>query len=181
LSNEEIYYQDLASFPNMIQLLTKGEKSRIVTRENMWDELTHRLKKKIDVGLMPDMYPIVLAFTGYKEYSLDGFNRMAVGRGIPFVEKHFDMSYSSVQSFENALEDSDIFTTEADLNKVLTNFALLSHEAQEKISYNKSFINMIEQRINTNYKNPQEVMKINEKYFQRFPILIDYLFEGEEY
>lgn len=189
LSNETIYYQDLVYFPeNTIQLVLRGDKSKIVTRENIWNDLGRNLKSKgDDITILPDYYPILLSIIGYKEYGVDSYNKLAVGRGIKFLEKYFieeqnDSVFSactSMEGYKDFLNDLKIPKDAKDI--IYRNYRLLSHQNQELLAYRKSDIRMMKDRVDTTYYSPKEVKSINEKYFQMFPILIDYLYEGEEY
>lgn len=186
ISNEEIYYQDFAHNHNLIQLLIKGEKSRIVTRENMWDEVVSGVKKKPDIHLLPELYPVVLACTGYNSYNVEKVNRMGVARAIPFITKELldtgaihNIDYSSIEVFSEAINKSGI--KEDYKQKIIDNFKLLSHSALGGVAYTQKNVENIRLQTMVEKIDPRSVNYINEKYFEHYPILIEYVFEGEEY
>lgn len=186
ISNEEIYFQDFVHNPKLLQLLIKGDKSRIITQENMWDEVIKDLKKKPDIHLFPELYPVVLACTGYNGYDIEKVNRMGVARGIPFITKELldegyinNIDYSSIEVFKESIEKSGI--KEDYKQKIIHNFSLLSHSALGGLAYTRKDVENIKLQTLIERIDPKAVTYINEKYFEKFPILIDYLYEGENY
>lgn len=186
VSNEEIFFQDFAHNDKLIQLMVKGEKSKIATKENMWDILTESLKKKPEIHLFPELYPLVLACTGYNSYGIEKVNKMGIARGIPFITKNLldkdyisNIDYSSIEIFEKDINSSDI--KEEYKEKIIENFKLLSHSATAGLAYTAKDVENIRLQTMIDRIDVKAVKYINEKYFERFPILLNYCFEGEDY
>lgn len=186
VSNEEIYFQDFAHNEKLIQLLVKGDKSRIVTKENMWDEIVSGVKNKPDISLFPELYPVVLACTGYNGYDVPKVNRMGVARAIPFITKELldkgyinNIDYSSIEIFEESINNSSI--KEEYKERIIENFKLLSHSAVGGLAYTKRDVDSIRLQCSVDRIDPKSITYINERYFTNYPILMDYVFEGEQY
>lgn len=186
VSNEEIFFQDFAHNDKLMQLLVKGEKSKMVTKENMWEVLTSSLKNKPEIHLLPELYPVLLACTGYSSYGVEKVNKMGIARGIPFITKNLldtgyinNIDYSSIEVFEKSINESNIKEEYKEL--IIRNFKLLSHSALGGVAYSARDVENIKRQTMIDRIDPKSVMYINEKYFEKFPLIIDFIFEGEDY
>jgi hypothetical protein len=183
LSNEEIYFQDLCNFENCMQLLLKGEKSRIVTRENLWDEIILSTKKKdMEISMIPEMYTLLLSIIGYKLFSLPKIKNYGVIKGLNLLQNLIDKGVLSEIDYDERTLMSDLSTkcelTQDEIDIIVKNFKILNHS-----NYNTfgDYIQKILIQSRIERINKDVIQKINEKYFSHFPILMEYLFDGESY
>lgn len=188
LSNDDIYFQDIAKDTTgyFMQLMMKGNKSHIVNNLNIFDTLTKGLKNEPEYDFSTDLYSVVLSFMGNSKYNIDKVNGMGIGRALPFVNKNLflksyihDMVYTSLKTFTEAIENSDI--KEEFKEKVIHNFKLLSHDVMDNIAYSKSDILKIKMDCSKELVDAKAVRRNNERYFNTNPVLVDFCFEGENY
>lgn len=174
ISNEEIFFQDLNHDDKTIILQIKGDNSRVVTKYNMMDIMLSKSKTKKETFLEPELYTVVKALTGYKNYNIESYKKMANVKAINHIENM--IKNNKMSNVEYNLESmKEIFKDKT----IIDNFRILN---------NKNIINNLNDLDYTNLStqivdrvDPKTIRFINDKYFTRFPILLEYLFEGESY
>lgn len=177
ISNEKIHYQDLLLNDKVLQLELRGkEKSRFVASEDIISVLMEKSKKEYDFAILPDMYSLILSLTGYKDYSVNSVKKMGNVKALQFIQKALDNNeltntmYASLESV-SSLEDK------IDINQLHQNMQLLNNSIYK--FNNKDLINIEMQMIDR--IDAKSVRYVNDKYFTRYPILLEYVFEGEQY
>lgn len=181
ISNDQIQYQNLIYNDKTIILELRGEKSRIVSSENVFEILLEKSKKDYnDLSIFPDLIPVINGFSGNSQYNINGYKNMGIIRAMTFVQKCLDENVLGNYEYLDLDELKSTLKTKLkddELDKFLDNFKMLSHYYIDScniydIVLEKQLIDRIDAR---------SVRYINEKYFNKYPILIDFCFEGEEY
>jgi hypothetical protein len=181
ISNEKIHYQDLLLGDNVMQLELRGkEKSRIITAQDIVPQLLSKSKKNIDdFTILPDLYSLALPLMGYKNYDVEGVKGMGAVKSLNFIQKHLDNNtlsntlYSNLESLkviEGQFKDNGYSVLER--NMQLLNNRMYEYKSKDLIGIEMQIVEKID---------GNSVRKVNEKYFERHPILIDFVFEGEFY
>lgn len=180
ISNDSIFYQDLLD-DNTIQLELRSDKTRIVTSENMFEILLEKTKKDISsYSLLPDCITILQALSSFKDYDIKGVKNMGYARAFDFVQKALDnnlisnIEYSSPDTLANSL--SSLLNDEEKLI-LKNNMSLINHNY---LNICNNYTDVINCQL-TERKDAEGVKKVNNTYFEKFPILLDFCFEGEEY
>lgn len=182
ISNDEIFYQDLIINDCTLQLELRGDKTRFVTSENLYETLLEKTKKDpSQLTILPEMITLIQGLSSFKDYDIKGVKNMGNARAINFVQNALN---------KNVI--SNIEYTDPDVLKSLMIKDLLNGEEYQLLCLNMNQVNhrLINSKNNydiiidsqlTDRVDPDGVKKVNNKYFERCPILIDYCFEGEEY
>lgn len=186
ISNDDIFYQDFKEDNYLMQLLIKGDKSRIISYENMYADLTKDLKKQIDVPFSNDLHTVLLSIIGNVKYNIPKINGMGIGRGIPYLDKQLlttgilnDVEYTSSSVFEEAINKSNIKDEHKQI--ITRNFKIISHASMDNLAYTQKDLYNIENQCHIEKVDSVYVKKSNDKYFGNYPILLDFCFEGETY
>lgn len=178
VSNEKIMFQDLLLNDNTIQLDIRGEKSRIITTDNTYDVLLEKTKKSsMDYTIIPDLLNVIQSLSGYKKYNIKGIKNMSYGRSMNFIQKNLDNGLINNIQYSDPNILKSIFDNDEDFLKFYENFKLIDHNTilnsnRYDLVVNKQLIDKVDAK---------SVRYINDKYFAKHPILIEYCFEGEEY
>lgn len=186
ISNDELFYQDLLIKDDSFILELRGEKTRIITRENMFDYLLSSTKKSFNdyPNILPEMLNIIIPLISHKNYNIPSIRNMGITRALSFVSKGIDKNFiSTLSEYRNneelwtSLKNSGLKDEEIEKYKI--NYSLVNHKEIIDRNY-KNYENIID--INLIERQDAEGLRItNEKYFSGNPILLDYCFEGEEY
>jgi hypothetical protein len=180
ISNEKIHYQDLLLQDKVIQFELRGkEKSRFVTSEDILDILLEKSKKEYNFSILPDMYPLILGLAGYTDYSIKGVKKMGNVKALQFIQNGIDNNFLKNIEYNNVelLSSLDNVLDGANLEKLRTNLMLLNNNMYK--FNDKDLINIEMQLIDR--VDAKSVRYVCDKYFNRYPILLEYVFEGEQY
>jgi len=182
ISNEKIHYQDLSLNDKILQLELRGkEKSRVVASEDIISIMKAKSKKEYNFSILPEMTPVLNALTGYKNYDIPSVKKTGDIKALTLVQKLIDESRISNIRYDNLdwineLSNEKGFTPEH-LDEVERNFKLLNHTFYPiKTNQVINIQNQLIERIDA-----KAVRYVNDQYFKQYPILIDFVFEGEEY
>ncbi|AMS01304.1 hypothetical protein AR9_g220 [Bacillus phage AR9] len=180
ISNEKIHYQDLNLQDRILQLELRGkEKSRFVASEDIIDILLEKSKKDYYFSILPDMYSLLVSLTGYKDYDISSIKKMGNIKALNFIQKCIDnnilknIEYNNTDLL-NGLRDE---LGEENLKELYKNMQLLNNNLYN--FSNKDIINIESQLFDR--IDAESVKFVNSKYFDRYPILLEYVFEGEKY
>ncbi|PTU25927.1 hypothetical protein DA469_21175, partial [Bacillus subtilis] len=178
--NEKIHYQDLNLQDRILQLELRGkEKSRFVASEDIIDILLEKSKRDYYFSILPDMYSLLVSLTGYKDYDISSIKKMGNIKALNFIQKCIDnnilknIEYNNTDLL-NGLRDE---LGEENLKELYKNMQLLNNNLYN--FSNKDIINIESQLFDR--IDAESVKFVNSKYFDRYPILLEYVFEGEKY
>ena len=182
ISNDKMQYQSLLnSSNNTILLELRSEKSRIIYNGNLIETLIKDSKSKssIDVEFFNNSYlPILYSLSSNKDYNINGIKNMGIIRSIKFLEKNKDNIM--LREIINPTENDFLFLNdfnEVDKNKFINNYKLINFNTIiNKCNYEK---NIITNNLLLNLIDYNGLMQVNDKVFKKFPINLDFLFEGE--
>jgi hypothetical protein len=180
ISNEKIHYQDLLLQDKVLQFELRGkEKSRFVTSEDIINILLEKSKKEYNFSILPDMYSLILGLTGYSNYSIPSIKKMGNIKALNFIQNCIDNGILRNTEYNN-LELLDVLEEilgSENLSKLKDNMLLLNNSMYK--FNDKDLINIEMQLIDR--IDAKSVRYVNDKYFTKYPILLDYVFEGEQY
>jgi hypothetical protein len=181
ISNEKIHYQDLLLNDKVLQLELRGkEKSRFVASEDIIDVLLEKSKKEYFFSILPDMYTMILGLTGYNDYGVSSVKKMGNVKALQFIQKCLDdktlsnMSYNNLESIPKLAEKLNVEGIDSKIaeNMLLLNNSIYKFNSKDLINIEMQLIDRIDAK---------SVRYVNDKYFTRYPILLQYVFEGEQY
>jgi hypothetical protein len=181
ISNEKIHYQDLNLNDKVLQLELRGkEKSRFIASEDILDVMLEKSKKEYFFSILPDMYSLILSLTGYKDYDVAGIKKMGNVKALQFVQKCLDdktlsnMSYNNLESVPKLTEKLNEESVDSKIaqNMLLLNNSIYKFNSKDLINIEMQLVDKIDAK---------SVRYVNDKYFTRYPILLQYVFEGEQY
>lgn len=182
ITDDIVQFQSVLFNPSTIIMTPKGDRSEIITQDNLMEQLTKTNKTHPEHSLINEFYPHILSMAGHKRYSIDGVSRFGNLRTIKFFNDELskgnisNLRYDSMESLTNSLDISESH------KKIMNrNFKLLDI----KTIYNFSTTvgdrtKLIDDRI-FNRIDAKSLRYMNDKYFQVYPLDLEYLMEGEDY
>jgi len=180
LSNDDLLLQSLL-LPNIINIQSRSEKSRILYKDNIISTLLEGSKKTNTTNLLPEYITLINPLMSFKNYNIKGLRNMGGIKAVKFIEKAVENNIINLDS--NPLIDKNsmiqMFKDEEEFNKYLLNFELINNEIIYSTNY--KFYNSLLNILLIDRVNPLEIRKVNEVYFNKEPVLLEYCFEGEEY
>jgi len=180
LSNDKVQYQNLTITDKVIQLENRGENSVIITSENMYEYILKDSKTKTEFSMFPELFPVLVSMVNQKAYDMKGIKNLGYVRGMTFIDQCIDngslknIEYLDIEELENSLRDE---LKPDQLEKFINNFKMFNHH----IVVSENHYDIIVEKQIIDRIDALSVRKINEKYFELAPVLIDYCYEGEEY
>lgn len=177
-SKDQMAYQLAAFHPRTVMYRPKKslreDISWVVTKSNIYDTYRYnelKIAKKIDSSLSPFMFSLYQAFSGLRSRNIPSIKN--ANRSILILEDAVNRSLftngynSNSILYLNSPALDDLF--EGKLQEIRTRVAAIDIIYQEAI-YESSPASRIIANSIINLYNPEEVRKINDIYFQSYPI-----------
>lgn len=180
LSNDELLLQDLLC-NNIINLQSRSEKSRVLYKDNIIKSLLDNSKKNTESNILPEYITLINPLMSFKNYNIKGLRNMGGIKAVKFIEKAIKNNIIDIDSNPLIHKNSMIqmFKDEEEFNKYLLNFELTNNEIIYSSNYH-NYNNLLNLSL-IDRVNALEIRKVNEIYFSKEPVLLEYAFEGEEY
>lgn len=186
VSNDKIYRQLLKYKDRMLLLELRGsEKSKVISKENVKDELfSSGTKKDINefVNIDYNILDIYNLFTDHKdqEYkSIPGYGPVST---VKLLDKMIsDIELSPLKDYTNESSLRKLFSgklKDDKMEELIKRFKLFNHSHIVDEIDGSKIQNIISSQI-IDFNDPNEIKTLNEEVFERTYINIDYLFEGE--
>ena len=184
LSNDDIFFQDLKYDNTMILEMRGSEKSELIDRFNVIEASLRGTKKHSsdfpNIGY--DSIPIVDGMRKLPIYNTNSISRRSFSTGYSAIEKL--ISKGQIETLK--LSDPDyilslgdiLFNKEDQIESYKNNIKLLNHDIISE-STKASMDKMINSQI-LDLRNDKELRQVSDKFFEKFPIRLDYAFNGEE-
>jgi len=180
ISNEEVYYQDTLDDKTII-LDNRVQRSKIITKENLYDILLDKSKtvNPEELTILPELYTAIEPLVANKKIGLKSVKRMGYAKAIKYIQNKVNnneisnIEYSNPDTVLECL--NDLNNEEKEIYKM--NMKSINHKYLSSI-YDYSPI--VESQIVDRF-DPEGIRKTNEIYFAKNPVLLDFLFDGEEY
>jgi len=179
ISNDILQYQLLGSdISNILILELRGEKTKLISNFNVIDELVKSTKpKNLDENsykdFSPDLLNILYGLISNKDYNISGVKRMGVLRGIKFILEKINSNKLFPRKYFPT-DDIQLFDDVKDNDKFLNNLKLIDfcNNIETNIDkYDKiQFLDLIDY---------QGFRLFNDEIMSRFPIMLNFVFEGE--
>ncbi|WRM43450.1 hypothetical protein [Staphylococcus phage LY01] len=186
VSNDKIYRQLLKYKDRLLLLELRGsEKSKVITKENIKDELFSSNTKKdindfvnIDYNIL-DLYNLFMEHKDQEYKSIPSYGPVST---VKLLDKMIsDLKLSPLKEYNNESSLRKLFENEIKeekLEELINRFKLFNHpHIVDEIDGSK-IQNILSSQI-IDFNDPNEIKRLNEEIFERTYINIDYLFEGE--
>ena len=178
ISNNPVFKQDLKYNENSIILELRNDKSKIISKENVIEELLSKSKKtpsdfpninynSIDIInlLLPNSYFEMKSIKGYGAVKTCTLLDSKVNKGEYDNFSEYDLS-----------NIADIFDSNIK-SEIEERYKLLDHKHISSVVYT-NMVNKLRTQF-TEFDNPLEVKKLNDEIFTDNHLLLEYLYEGE--
>ena len=175
LTNNTLDYQ-LVSLPNTFIIEMKMDNSFVISKDNLYKILLKKSKIKDDTPLSHVFYPSILSISGFTKYNIEGIKGMGMMKTIAKLEKAVSQGIinNDVVSSDITLVSSRLFENKENINR---NYKVLSYSYQNKNISPKEVYNIKQQLINKS--DNMSLMEINRLYYERYPLMLIELMEGE--
>jgi hypothetical protein len=175
-SNNVVDHQ-LVNNDRTFVITMQSDKSKVIRKENLMDSLLKDSKKKSSTVLSSHLFVPVLALSGHKGYSVEGLKGMGKIKAVATLEKGLlDGTVSNTQ-YKSMSPITKGTLSKPDAKLVDANFNVLDYENQSQRISPKQLDNLKSQI--DNKSDNQSLMEINHTYYEKYPLQIIELFEGE--
>lgn len=181
LTTDHIFYQEVCR-DNVMILEPRGDESRIVFYNNVMkiiggDNKTFKTHPEY-LFINPENISLLDAMVNQKDYDIEGIKKMGYTKAIQFLNKN-NIDINEVISNKSSIESifKDILTID-EIKTIQKNLCIFSNQYLMEQTENK--LDIITEKANEFIFEPNELKKVNNKYFQRYPLLLDYMFEAED-
>ena len=184
LTNDETYFQDLLLKDKTFILEMRGsDKSKLITRELLIDKLLDSSKKSSNdfPNIDSSFIKIIDGMVPHKNYNTPAVARKGYATSLSLLEKK--ISEGKIDSLK--LNDPEyilslnavLFTKDEDKEAYIRNIKLFNHQLAVETQFN--LIKDVFNRQLLNLSNNLELMNVNNTIFAKFPINLEYAFNGE--
>jgi hypothetical protein len=182
LSNDKCFYQSALAQEDSIIMTIKYDKSEIIEREAIMDDLLKGIRTPIENKLIPEFFPFVLAFAGYKKYDVDGLKLYGSAKTVKFLNSLLDggdisnVKYNNIDLFADSLSDhlneDQIETVKRNIRLLDSSIGCSKLTLTEKAKINEQIFDRVD---------GESLRYMNDYYYKKYPINLEYLVEGEDY
>ena len=176
LTNDKSEYQ-LANLPNTFILRSRGEKSKIIDSSMIYDHKFKDIKYRPENKLSPELYPLLLAFLGYKPRSLPKVKGYTLVATLKLLDKLIDNKV--IKNGNNKGLDKEAFLnyiSEEQFDQLEKNYKCINFNRAYKLLRDVDIIK-IDKALVDKYDN-MSIMNLNTQYFQGNNIMLVELCEG---
>lgn len=175
LSNNAVDYQ-MVNNERTFAITLNSDNSKVIRKDNLMKLLLKGSKKKDETTLSSNFYVPSLSISGHKAYELEGVKGVGNLKAIGVLEKALeagdiaDTEYTDITSLAE-----ELFTNDSE--RIIKNFDVLSyHNLHARMSPKQ--MDNIRQQIENKSDN-QSLMEINNTYYEKYPLQLIELCEGE--
>lgn len=178
LTNNQLDYQ-LANLDRTFILNLKMDDSEIISKDGLMAKMLKSSKIKNSTPLDPNFYTSVLSISGYKPFNIDGLKGYGYTKVISKLEKAVTEGKISNDelSANMLLTCNQLFSDQKQIDVIKKNYKVLSYENLFKNMSPKELHN-IDNQINNKSDN-MSLLEINRTYYERYPLMLIELMEGE--
>lgn len=181
LTNDEVQYQNTLFHEDCKIMTIHGDDSKVFGSDEIYDHIISKSKKEINNILVPDFYRYLLAISGVKKYDIEGWKKFGYLRTLENLNKwHRSGLFSNINYDDENMFAETLNVSQEEKDILIKNFNLLDIKT---IYYNISAKNKLELFDHSiyNFVDAKSLRYINDVYYQKYPILLEYIVEGEEY
>jgi hypothetical protein len=175
LSNNPIDYQ-LVNNDRTFVITLRSDDSKVIRKENLMDLFLKDSKTHTTTPLSTDFYVPIHAISGHKSYNIDGIKGMGKIKTIKTLEKMLKEGNIANQEYKTMTPISKAFGKK-ESKLIDANFNALSYENVCQHMTPKQLDNIRSQI--ENKSDNQSLMEINHKYYEKYPLMLIELCEGE--
>jgi hypothetical protein len=178
LTNDKTIHQLIAYNPNNIIMTMSGDSSKTYLPE----ELLASIKE--DTKLVPHFYSYILSISGCESYNIKNVRNYGLFRALDFLERcvssgHLsNLRYDNLDSFLNDIKKDSRGNYISETIK--NNFNLIDiktiYEKIPEVNKIKFFDDSI-----IDFTDSKSLRFVNDYYYKKYPLLLDFLMEGEAY
>jgi hypothetical protein len=176
LSNNVIDYQ-MVNNDRTFAITLQGDNSSVIRRENLMELFLKDSKKKSSTVLSSHLYIPVYAISGHKTFNVDGIKGMGKLKTIALLEKALANGEIS-NGIHKTMEPISRLFDKGDSKLINSNFNVLDYGNLCGHITPKQLDN-IRMQIDNKSDN-QSLMEINHQYYEKYPLMLIELMEGEQ-
>lgn len=178
LTTNQVDYQ-LANLDRTFIVNLKMDESEIINKDNLMKKLLKTSKIKDNTPLDSNFYLTTLAISGFKPFNVEGLKGYGYTKVVSKLEKAITNGkiVNDNLSANLLLTANQLFTEQKQINTIKKNYKILSYENLFKNISPKELDN-INNQINNKSDN-MSLLEINRLYYERYPLMLIELMEGE--
>lgn len=191
ISNQEIFYQDIAVKDRSYLLEMKSDDSKLITGNQIiptWIEGTKKTMYDY-VGMIPEIIPLAQVFIANKELNFKSYKRIGKTVSLTKLKKTIDKGllepsmYMSKQIdpevvLDNMIEAKQLKNvSDKDKEDFINRFHFINHKYMIS-KYDVQLRNIIGPNQTIDLRDPQGMKDANEELFRANPINLDFVFQG---
>lgn len=161
---------------NIITL--KSDNSKLIDKDNIYHYLLRSSKSKNNTSISMNLFTTIFSIVGYPPHNLEGIKNCGIVKTIQRMEKYIEEGLVIDKKSLNPEAVFELFANSKRLkNQCIKNFQIIDYQYGYEM-LNKFQLEKFRNQLNDKSDN-QELMNINNKYFQAYPLNLIELFEGE--
>lgn len=180
LTTDKIFYQNV-NYKNTVILEPRGDRTKFIYYGNAIKELagtSKTIQKNPDyVTINPENIILLESLINHKDYNIEGIRNFSYAKAIIFLNKNEIDIGEIITDPETVIDLFKDFITDDEVHKIKKNFNIFNNQRLMEMNDNKLDIIMPPQL--DHFEDPESVRKVNEKYFYKYPLLTNYMWEGE--
>jgi hypothetical protein len=176
LTNNVIDYQ-LVNNDRTFVITLQSDDSKVIRRETLMNLFLKDSKKQSSTPLSSHFYVPIYAMSGHKAYNIEGIKGMGKIKSIVTLENALKNGDLSNDEYQTMTPISNLFSNRKDAVRVNKNFNTLKYENICQHMTPKQ-LDKIRSQIENKSDN-QSLMEINHKYYEKYPLMLIELYEGE--
>lgn len=178
-TNKDLFQSVL--FGNTIILQPKGISSSVVNYRSAIKILAGK-SKTIEkhpeyLSLNPENLILIDSLINHKDHDIDGVRNFSYLKALKFL---YDKNINADTIIKNKTSIKELFekyTTNDEIETIIKNFSIFNN--QLLMERNEEKLNLLIPSCIVDFNDPEGIRKINEKYFSKFPLQTDFMWEGE--
>lgn len=176
LSNNPIDYQ-LVNQDRTFAITLQSDNSKVIRKENLMDVFLKDSKKKTTTPLSPFFYVPIYAISGHKSFNVTGLKGMGKLKTISLLEKGLLDGTVTNSEYKTLAPLTKKLFAKKEASQVNSNFNVLSYSNLVQRMSPKQLDNIKDQI--ENKSDNQSLMQINSEYYEKYPMMLIELCEGE--
>ncbi|QXN67977.1 hypothetical protein FPHOBKDP_00227 [Listeria phage LPJP1] len=183
ISNDKLFRQDLLYRDNTLILEIKGkDNKRLIAYEDVINTIVDSTKGKrvySDYNLLTESITLLDPLVKNKEYNINSIKRTSEMKALDIIEKGINDNIISSQSYydvDEAYNDLAFYLGENNEDEFKRNMSIVNHKIAMSHTF-KDLEHVILSQI-IDLEDDRGLMELNDKFFSKYPIVMDYLGES---
>lgn len=180
LTTDKIFYQDALN-DNTFIIEPKGNDSNVINKYDIIREIVGK-SKTIEkhpeyLNIHPENIILIESLINQKDFDITGYKNFSYIKALSFLYKNeidvserIDNSTSIKELFKDIMTSEEIDETKKRLLVFNNKMIFTKNSKKLNLLIDSSFVDI---------DKPKEVRKVNERFFAKFPLITEYMWEGE--